>query len=145
MTFCRTCRATPCVCNVQSAAWLRENVASAKGVKKPAGAMNKTEQRYADRLAMQVMLGEVVWWKFGKVTFKIGDDCRFTPDFAVMLPDCTVEFIDTKGTKKGANGKMKAWSEEDARVKIAAAAEQFPFVFKRAFFANGEWVHEQVG
>lgn len=143
MTFCPRCRCTPCTCSIPSAGWIRENVGCAKGINKQPGGMNKTETRYAEYLRFQREGGLILWWRFEAITLKLGHDCRFTPDFMVMRVDGVIELIDVKGTTKTAKGKAKAYSEDDARVKIAAAAEQFPFVFRRAFEANGGWQHDE--
>lgn len=87
------------------------------------GVMNKTEERYSEVLNERVKSGEVLGWWFEKMTFKLADDTRFTPDFAVLLADGEMEMVDCKGWK----------SEDDALVKIKVAAETFP-CFK--------WVHE---
>lgn len=104
-------------------------------IRQPKG-MNKTEARYAQYLELQKRAGTVVWFKYEGITVKLGNDCRYTPDFAVMLASGAVELHEVKGRK----GK-KAYCEDDARVKIAVAAEQFPFRFVMVWSAsNGEWV-----
>jgi hypothetical protein len=81
--------------------------------------MNKTEARYAATLELQQKAGEILWWKFEAITFKLADDCRYTPDFVVMMPDGMIELRETKGF----------W-RDDALVKIRVAAAQFPFRFR---------------
>ncbi|MGD0968655.1 MAG: hypothetical protein ABR949_10240 [Candidatus Aquilonibacter sp.] len=49
---------------------------------------------------------------------KLAPDTRYTPDFAVMLADGSLEMHETKG-----------FMREDALVKIKLAAELFPFRF----------------
>ncbi len=89
----------------------------AKARRRP-GVMNKTEAAYADHLEMQRLAGEVLWYAYESVTLKLADDCRYTPDFAVVRADMSLEMHEVKGF----------W-RDDARVKIKVAAEKFPFAF----------------
>lgn len=103
------------------------------------GVMNGTESAYAELLQLRKEAGEVIDWQFEAVTFKLADDCRYTPDFKVLLSDHTVEFIDAKG-----GGPM----DEKSRVKAKCAAEKFPeFVFvieqKLAKKNGGGWKREE--
>lgn len=97
--------------------------------------MNGTEAEYAVRLTNMLDGKGALAFRFERVTFKLADDTRFTPDFMVILTDGTIEFHEVKG-----------WGfEDDAKVKIKVAAEMFPwFVFrsftKRAKKDGGGWV-----
>lgn len=97
--------------------------------------MNKTEQAYAQILEAQKRNGEIRDWWYEKVTLKLADDTRYTPDFTVIENDGEMRFVETKG----------GFIREDARVKLAVAAEQFPFRFTRAqkFSKNGVFVHTE--
>jgi hypothetical protein len=77
--------------------------------------MNGTEKAFADSLSKQTLAGEIVRWTFESVTLKLGDNCRYTPDFYVLMSDGSVTFYEVKGF----------W-RDDARVKIKAAASKFP-------------------
>ena len=83
-----------------------------------AGAMNKTEKAYADHLERLKHAGDIVWYEFESIKFKLGDKTFYTPDFVVMRPDGLLEVHEVKGF----------W-RDDARVKIKVAAERFPMVF----------------
>lgn len=99
------------------------------------GEMNKTEALYEDELKRRKLCGDVVAYWFESFTFKLGPDLRYTPDFAVLLRDETMEFHEVKaGT---ADGKPRM--EEDARVKIITAAEHLPFAFRLC------WWHKNYG
>ena len=89
-----------------------------KGRRKP-GEMNETEKRYAQSLDLRVHAGEILWWMYEGMTFRLAKRTTYTPDFNVMLPDGEIECHEVKGF----------WID-DARVKIKVAAEKFPFVFK---------------
>ncbi len=76
--------------------------------------MNKTEQAYADYLECQRQRGEIQFWLFESLKFKLADLTFYTPDFLVVLPDGLIEIVEVKGH----------W-EDDARVKIKVAADRF--------------------
>jgi hypothetical protein len=81
------------------------------------GQMNLTESRYAETLQIRKLAGEVIEWWFECVTFKLADDTRYSPDFAVLFADGSMEFIDAKG-----GGPI----DPKSLVKIKCAAEKFP-------------------
>lgn len=82
------------------------------------GEMNGTEKKYAAILEARRLAGEIQKWDFEAVTFKLADDCRYTPDFSVLMADDTLEFIDAKG-----GGPI----DPKSLVKIRCAAEKFPY------------------
>jgi hypothetical protein len=81
--------------------------------------MNKTERDWAKMLESLRKSGDVREWHYEAVTLKVGEDCRYTPDFMVVYPDGHIGFDEVKGF----------W-RDDAKVKIRTAAKQFPFVFR---------------
>lgn len=81
------------------------------------GQMNQTETAYADALEALRHSGEVIWWRFESMTFKIADNTRYTPDFAVFYADGIFEMVDAKG-----GGPI----DPKSVVKIKCAADQFP-------------------
>lgn len=85
----------------------------------PVGAMNKTEARYAEHLTTLQRAGEILWFMFEGIKFRLADNTFYTPDFEVMAADGVMEIHEVKGF----------W-EDDARVKIKVAAALFPFRFK---------------
>lgn len=82
------------------------------------GAMNKTEQAYAATLAQRQHAGEVAWYKFEGMKFRLADNTFYTPDFAVMLESGALEMHEVKGF----------WAD-DARAKIKIAADLYPMAF----------------
>lgn len=82
------------------------------------GEMNKTEAAYDDRLKLMAHAGEIQWHKFEGVKLRLADNTFYSPDFAVMLADGTMEMHEVKGF----------W-QDDARAKIKIAAALFPFRF----------------
>lgn len=90
------------------------------------GAMNPTEQKYADILEMRKRAGEILEYYYEGIKLKLADKTFYTPDFVVVTPDC-VELHEVKGH----------W-EDDARVKVKVAAERFwQFAFIAVIFKKG--------
>jgi hypothetical protein len=104
-----------------------------RGVRRKIGEMNKTERAYADHLERRKLASEVIWWDFDVIKLRVAPATFYTPDFLVMLADCTLEIHEVKGH----------W-EDDARVKIKVAADKLPFRFiaiKRG--KGGAWEREE--
>jgi hypothetical protein len=109
----------------------------ARVTRRIAGQMNKLEAEYAAAvLEPQKLAGEILEYWFEKFTFKLADDCRYTPDFVVQLANGEMECHETKG-----------YWQEDAKVKIRVAAELFPFRFvaiqKLPKKDGGGWKHQE--
>ena len=96
------------------------------------GEMNKSESAYAMHLEGLKASGSVLWWRFEGLKLRLADSTFYTPDFAVMAQDGVIECHEVKGF----------W-QDDARVKIKVASEQYPFRFlaikARAKKAGGGW------
>lgn len=103
-----------------------------RGVRRERGAMNKLETEYADILAIQMRIGQILWWEFEPIKLRLADKTYYTPDFMVMLANGEIEVRETKGF----------W-EDDARVKIKCAAEKFPFRFVALSKDKSGWKHEE--
>lgn len=116
---------------------------NAKGrIPKPRG-QNKTEARYAQYLELQKRAGAVAWFRFEGITLKLAHDTRLTLDFAVMLPDGTLELHDCKVVRKGGT---KAHVEDDAVAKMQVAAAMFPFVIRTVWpLPSGAWGSKMYG
>jgi hypothetical protein len=89
----------------------------ARGRVRVAG-MNKMESAYRDVLHGRVLVGDVLWFRYEAMKLRLADNTFYSPDFAVMLASGELEVHEVKGH----------W-EDDARVKIKVAAEQYPFRF----------------
>ena len=76
--------------------------------------MNKTEAAYAAHLDALLAAGAILAWKYEGHKFKLADRTWYTPDFEVVRADGGIEMHEVKGF----------W-EDDARVKIKAAASQY--------------------
>jgi hypothetical protein len=96
------------------------------------GAMNGTEQEYANHLELLKRDGEVVWYKFEGLKLRLADNTFYRPDFIVMRSNGLIECHEVKGH----------W-QDDARVKIKIAADIYPFRFlavkKQSKKAGGGW------
>ena len=99
------------------------------------GEMNKTEAAYDLVLKARYQAGEVMWYKFEGMKFRLADNTFYTPDFAVMLADGQLQMHEVKGF----------W-QEDGRVKIKVAADMYPYAFialkKIAKNKGGGWAKE---
>lgn len=99
------------------------------------GSMNKTEAAYGQHLAQLQAAGEVAWFKFEGLKFRLADNTFYTPDFAVMRADGALEAHEVKGH----------W-QDDARVKIKVAADLYPVRFlavkAQSKRAGGGWETE---
>jgi hypothetical protein len=82
------------------------------------GTMNKTETAYKKYLEGLKMSGNILWYAFEGLTFRLADNTRYTPDFIVLKKDMTLEAHEVKGF----------W-RDDARVKIKVAADLYPIKF----------------
>ncbi len=76
--------------------------------------LNKTERAYLQFLR----IGGTRLVGIQNITFKLGDDCRYTPDFNHLNQDEHLVFSEVKG-----------FMRDDALVKLKVAARQFP-IFK---------------
>lgn len=114
-----------------------------RGVRRQPGEMNKVERRYADRLELLKRAGEIEDFKFESIKLRLADKTFFTADFFVVMPDMTIELHECKGAKKKPNGEPGFWAEEDAKLKIKVAAEQWPFRFVVVFPVKDGWGREE--
>lgn len=100
------------------------------------GQMNKTEAAYDQHLANLKFIGDVAWYKFEGMKFRLADNTFYTPDFAVMLNDGRLQMHEVKGF----------W-QDDARAKIKIAAELYPMDFiavkPKAKKDGGGWAREE--
>ena len=96
------------------------------------GAMNKTEVAYARLLETRKSAGEVAWYKFEGLKFRLADNTFYTPDFAVMLSDGSMELHEVKGF----------W-QDDAKVKIKIASDLYPFQFVAVYMKGGGFAYEK--
>ncbi len=95
--------------------------------------MNKLEAAYAQQLEWRKRAGELLWYAYEGIKFKLAPATFYTPDFAVMMADGELQIHEVKGF----------W-EEDARVKIKIAAQLFPIRFIAIRKSSKEgWVTEE--
>jgi len=97
------------------------------------GQKNKTELDYEQEVIIpKQAAGEILWYRFEGLKFRLADNTFYTPDFAVMTSDGQIELHEVKGF----------W-QDDARAKIKIASGMYPFVFvavmKQKKSAGGGW------
>lgn len=95
------------------------------------GEMNKSEANYAKHLELRKQAGEILWWTFEGMKFRLTDNTFYTPDFPVMRADGVLEMHEFKGH----------W-QDDARVKIKVAASLYPVVFIGVKKEGRDYVYE---
>lgn len=107
------------------------------------GVMNRTEAKFAVHLGILKAAGEVLSFHYEALKFCIVPGVsgkriavHYTPDFVVLRADRELEMIDVKG---GAG-----W-EDDAKIKIKAAAERFPEFHWVGYTLTkaGQWEREE--
>lgn len=97
------------------------------------GQMNRTEQAYALTLEARKQSGDIAWYKFEGLKLRLADKTFYTPDFFVMLANGEFEAHEVKGF----------W-QDDARVKIKVAAENYPLKFVAVKKVKGGWAFEEI-
>jgi hypothetical protein len=99
-----------------------------------AGVMNKTERRFAQRLELMRRGGQIRWYKFEPFRLILAPRTTYKPDFLVVELDGSHTLYEVKGH----------W-EDDARVKIKWAAQDFPcYRVVAVQWRKGEWVYEHI-
>ena len=93
------------------------------------GEMTSVEKQMHHELGVKQTLGEIEWFAYEPVKLRLADRTFYTPDFCVMHTDGTIEFREVKGS-------WKAPHQEDSRVKIKVAAEQFQ-MFRFTSYSGG--------
>lgn len=106
-----------------------------------AGVMNKTEARFAQQLEADKRAGDIAWYGFEAVKFRIAKRTWLTVDFLVKHANGEWAAIDVKGRKGN-----RYWAEEDAMIKLKVAAETFPMKFGVVWpLKGGGWGSEVIG
>lgn len=104
-------------------AQLLETTLRNKGAEPAPQAVNQWERDYAKVLDAREAAGEILLWRFGEIKLRIGGQVGrqkarwYKPDFVVWAPD-GIECHEVKG-----------YFRDDAKDRIAAAADRYPFRF----------------
>lgn len=99
-----------------------------------AGVMNKLEAAYAESLQLRKLAGALRDYRYEPFKLRLADKTYYSVDFLVIAADDSMELHEVKGR----------W-EDDARVKIKVAAEQFPwFRFLAIQRVNKAWQIEKI-
>ena len=126
---------------------LREYLRRTQGAENPAAAakpkrsgMNKTEARFGALLNVRKAAGEFDQVGFEALTFRLGFDCRFTPDWTCWFPNGGIVCYEVKG-RTG----HKWYAKEDAMVKLRAASSMYPKVKFILVWPDGEgWETKEI-
>jgi hypothetical protein len=99
---------------------------------------------YAAELEARKAAGEVSWWAFETMRFRLADGAWYKPDFAVVV---TFQFqadgqlwVDSKLELHEVKGHWR----EAARVRIKVAADRHPFRFVAVTRKGGQWQYETI-
>lgn len=91
--------------------------------------LNKTETAFLDHLKA----GKHLFVLTQAITLKLGDDCRYTPDFVTIDPTVITAW------------EVKGFWRDDARVKIKCAARNFPWIrFVAVQRSKANWTFEAI-
>lgn len=108
----------------------------ARGRQRTPGTMNSLERNYSQQLELRKAAGEVLWWGYEVLTWKLAPDTRYTPDFLVLMANTQLECHETKG----------GFTREDSWIKLKLAASLFPVTFRLVKFSKAAgWTFEEVG
>lgn len=105
------------------------------------GEMNSTERAYSDHLELRKAAGEVLWFGFECITFRLADDCRYTPDFLILPSSLELRAVEVKATDK--RGKVLARDDSIVKAKVAAATIPMRFVLV-ALTKQGKWIERMM-
>lgn len=93
--------------------------------------MNKTEKARAVELEALRRAGQIAEWWYEQWTFKLADDCRYTPDFVIQDLNGSLRAEETKGF----------W-RDDAKVKVRLFASLFPIPIRVLKKSRDGWTEE---
>lgn len=117
--------------------WTNKRFAGAKRAAhaaRKAGQANKTEAAYEQAVLLPALrAGELAGYWFESLTLVLspGNACRYTPDYLVQRADGVLELHEVKGSKRDKlSGRAVPVVEEDALVKLKAAAAMYPFAVR---------------
>lgn len=103
--------------------------------------MNKTETAYAQRLDLLAKAGEIAFWAFEAIKFRLADGAWYTPDFLVHVSDGTVSAV----TKLEIH-EVKGFSREAWGVRWKVAKDIYGGMFRFVLVRRGErggWTFEE--
>lgn len=102
----------------------------------PVAEGNKTEVAFGLWLFGEQQRGDILWYAFEPFKLQLGKGAWYTPDFAAMNRDRSIEFFEVKGF----------WREA-ARVRIKVAASKYPFFTFTAVKKDKGlgWIYETIG
>jgi hypothetical protein len=83
------------------------------------GSMTGVEKKYMAFLDEEKAAGRIIAYRYGSIKLRLADATWYTTDYQVQLNDTTFEFVEVKGS-------WNAPHQDDSRVKIKVAAEQYP-------------------
>lgn len=80
----------------------------------PSRYRSKYEVQFAEQLELRQRAGEITWWDYEPLTFRLGERCSYTPDFVAIGRDGHITVFEVKG-----------WARDDAMAKLKTAASRY--------------------
>lgn len=115
------------------------------------GQMNKTEQAFAELLALWTREGKVTGSAYESIRLKVNETCWYTPDFLVQLASGQAMLVEVKAWRytKADDPTPYLIIPEDSRVKMHAVCALYPFpillMLGRPVKGGGyEWIADWV-
>lgn len=105
------------------------------------GTMTKLELAYSIHLTEREKRGEIIWFAYEAMKFKLADKTYYTPDFIVLT---AAHFLEAHECK----GHWRMFQNDSGRIKIKVAAERFWWldfvgVMKEPAKRGGGWKFEK--
>ncbi len=96
--------------------------------------MNRLEMGFSVKLELDRKGGELAWWAYEPLSFRLGRGARYTPDFVVLHSLGALTAYEVKGN----------W-EEAARVRIKVAAGLYTWMrFVAVKSSRSGWDYEEI-
>lgn len=103
-----------------------DTIPPAKGFKPILAEMNGTEAKYAASLAQHVADGLISAWWYQALSWRIGPNAHYRPDFVVLRRDGVLELHEVKA--RASSGGFGATEASLVRVKAVAGHSPFRVV-----------------
>lgn len=87
------------------------------------------ERAFVLLLQQRMLAGEIVWWSEHPWNLRLGENLRYEPDFAAVLPDGVIEVYEVKGPNGFAGTRFNGGSTGSgglSRAKFLACVEAYP-------------------
>jgi hypothetical protein len=114
----------------------KTNLSKDKTRDKPKNRMNKTEVRYEQEVLKVLQhTGEIDWYWFESIKFRLADRTWYTPDFMIV----------SGGDRNWTAVEIKGFLRDDAAVKFKVAREMYPQIkWEMLRYRKGQWENIKI-